>query len=176
MAIKENDLVMPALVGGALAGILSSIPFFHCLCCLWVLAGGVLATYLLSDRASKQSTSYQVGDGLLTGALSGVFGAVISLIIRIPLAGYFLNWNKRFLESLARFADEMPPGWEKWTEIGQQGWNPFTFFLSLLLTSIIFALLGALGGLIGFSLFKPSKGAKNETQTPQNPGDSQPGL
>lgn len=165
MPIKENDLVRPALVGGALAGILSSIPFFHCLCCLWVLAGGVLATYLLSDRASKQSTSYQVGDGLLTGALSGVFGAVISLIIRIPLSGYFLNWNKRFLESLARFADEMPPGWEKWTEIGQQGWNPFTFFLSLLLTSIIFALLGALGGLIGFSLFKPSKGAKNETQT-----------
>ncbi len=176
MARKENDPVLPALVGGALAGILSSIPFFHCLCCLWVLAGGLLATYLASDRALKLSTPFQMSDGLLTGALAGVFGAIISIIIKTPLAGYYLNWNKRFLESLARFVDEMPPGWENWTEISQQGWNPFTFFLNLLLTSVIFAFLGALGGLIGFSLFKPSTGAKNETQTPQDPGDSQPGL
>ncbi|MCX8160501.1 MAG: hypothetical protein N3G18_06185 [Candidatus Saccharicenans sp.] len=175
MSRQDHNLIIPALIGGSLAGILSSIPFFHCLCCLWVLAGGVLATYLFSDRVSQQST-YKMSDALLTGALSGVFGAIISIIIKTPLTGYYLNWNKRFLESLARFVDEMPPGWEKWTEIGQQGWTPFTFFLNLLLTSSLYAFLGGLGGLIGFSLFKPSKGAMNETPTPQNPGDSQPGL
>ncbi|MDI6698054.1 MAG: hypothetical protein QME85_03845 [Candidatus Saccharicenans sp.] len=173
---RETDLIKPALVGGAVAGIISSIPFLHCLCCLWVLAGGLLAVYLVSKQAAGQSSGFTQGDGLLTGALAGVFGAIISILIKTPLTGYYLNWNKRFLESLARFADEMPPGWENWTEISPQGWSPFTFFLNLLLTSVIFAFLGAIGGLIGFSLFKPSTGAKNETQTAQNPGDSQPGL
>ncbi|MGB9906817.1 MAG: hypothetical protein ACPLRR_05455 [Candidatus Saccharicenans sp.] len=176
MALKENDLIIPALAGGALAGILSGIPFLHCLCCLWVLAGGMVATYLVSNRASQQSLTYRLGDALLVGALSGVFGAVINLIIKIPLTGYYLNWNRRFLESLARFVEDMPAGWEKWAEVNYQGWNPFTFFLSLLLTSVIFAFLGAIGGLIGFSLFKPATGARNEAQTPQNPGNSQPGL
>jgi len=176
MPRRETDLIKPALAGGALAGVLSSIPFFHCLCCLWVLAGGILAVYLVSKTGSDQPSGFTQGDSLLAGALSGVFGAVISIIIKTPLSDYYLNWNKRFLESLARFADQMPPGWENWTEISQQGWNPFTFLLNLLLTSIIFAFLGVLGGLIGFSLFKPSAGAKNETQTAQNSGNSQPGL
>lgn len=165
MATGEKDLIIPALAGGALAGILSSIPFFHCLCCLWVLAGGVLAVYLVSNRASGQSTGYSLEDGLLTGALAGIFGAIISTVIKIPLTGYYLNWNKRFLQSLDRFVEQMPPGWENWTEISYQDWNPFAFFMNLFLTSIIFAFLGSLGGLIGFSLFKPSRGAKNESQT-----------
>lgn len=176
MTLRENNLIIPALAGGALAGILSGIPFLHCLCCLWVLAGGVLASYLVSDQASRQSLPYRLGDGLLVGALSGTVAAVINLLIKIPLTDYYLNWNKRFLESLARFMEEMPAGWENWAEVNYQGWNPFTFFLNLFLTSIIFAFLGASGGLIGFSLFKSSTGARNEAQTPQNPGDSQPGF
>ena len=36
----------PALLGGLIVGILSSIPFVNYCCCIWALAGGGLATFL----------------------------------------------------------------------------------------------------------------------------------
>jgi hypothetical protein len=172
MAVRENSYLMPALIGGVLTGLASSIPFLHLFCCIWGLAGGVLATYLLANSAFKQSLPFKISDGLMVGVLSGVFGAIINLLIRIPLTDYYLNWSRRFMESLSRFMEEMPPGWESLTDTGSLTWDPFYFFLNLLLSCLIFAFLGALGGLIGFSLFKPASGEKNEPQTPQNQGNS----
>ncbi|MDY0231453.1 MAG: hypothetical protein RBR88_03110 [Candidatus Saccharicenans sp.] len=176
MGVKEKSYLVPALIGGALAGLASAIPFLHLFCCVWGLAGGVLATYFLADSASKQSLPFKISDGLLVGALAGVFGAIINVIVQIPLADYYLEWTRRFLESLSRFMEEVPAGWESLSEIGSQTWDPFYFLLNLLLSCLIFAFLGALGGLIGYSIFKPTPGAKNETQTPQNKGNSQSSL
>ncbi len=38
--------MQPALIGGVILGVLSAVPFvnaLNCLCCLWVIAGGVVA-------------------------------------------------------------------------------------------------------------------------------------
>ncbi len=173
---RENDLLMPALIAGALAGIISSIPFFHCLCCLWVLASGVLASYLAINRYSSHPETFNSGDALLAGVLAGIFAAIISVIIKIPLHEFYLNWTGRFLAAISRFAEDSIPDWESWLETARGRQTPLNLLLDLLLTSIIYAVLGAIGGLMGFSLFKPATGAKNETTIVQNPGDSQPGL
>jgi hypothetical protein len=175
MKLKEKDLFLPALIGGAAAGLASTIPFLHCLCCLWVVAGGVLATYLVFDRTSDKSI-LKISDSLTVGALSGLFGAIINSILKIPLTDYYLSWNRRFLESMARFMDELPAGWDSLMQMRYEGFNPFLFLFGLIINGAVFVFLGAIGGLIGYSLFKTNPGVKNEKTMAQNQSDSQPGL
>lgn len=172
---KQPDYFLPALIGGVMAGVISAIPFLNCLCCLWVIAGAVLSTYLLIE---KTPFHLKTGDGLLVGVLSGVFGGVINAIIEIPFSPLYFNVTKRFLMSMSRFMEELPPEWENLLQMKYQGLSPSFFIFDLLLSCLLFAFFGAIGGLIGYSLFggRTATGVQNETQAPQNPGDSQPGL
>src|SRR5688500_14122184 len=78
-----NDKIKPALLGGAITGILSVIPFISSCCCIWAIAGGGLACFLYI----KNSTSpVQMAEGATVGAMSGGVGAVIYLIIGLPIA------------------------------------------------------------------------------------------
>jgi len=46
----NSSKLQPALLGGTFLGILSALPIVsaaNLCCCLWVVAGGVLAAYLL---------------------------------------------------------------------------------------------------------------------------------
>ncbi|MGB9893260.1 MAG: hypothetical protein ACPLRA_02520 [Candidatus Saccharicenans sp.] len=175
MEAKESHYFLPALLGGALAGVASAVPFLNCLCCLWVMAGAVFSCYLLADSARKNSIPFKTNDGLLVGTLSGIFAGIINTFIEIPLAPVYQNVAKRFLESLSKFVEEMPAGWENILQRRSWGFSALFLILNLVLSCLIFGFLGALGGLIGFSLFKPAPGEKNATPS-QNPGDNQSGL
>lgn len=172
---RQPEYFKPALIGGLAAGLIAAIPFFNCLCCLWVIAGAIFASYLLIDRTPFP---LKVSDSLLVGVLSGIIGAVINSIVKIPLSPFYFNFSKRFLLSMSRFMEEMPPEWENLLQLKYQGWSPFLFIVNLLLSCVIFALLGGIGGLIGYSLFsrETKPGETNETQASQNTSDRQPGL
>ena len=74
----------PALVGGALMGVLSALPFvnfLNCFCCAYVWGGSILATYLLFKDAAEGTLS----DGALTGLLSGIIGAIVSTVVGLPV-------------------------------------------------------------------------------------------
>ena len=69
--------LQPAFFGGLFIGVLSALPIVNvgnCCCCLWVLCGGALTTYLM-----QQNHPYplKVEDGLLGGLLAGVIGGEI---------------------------------------------------------------------------------------------------
>ena len=52
--------LQPALVGGLFTGILSALPFVstvNACCCLWVIAGGVLTSYLMQERSALPITA-----------------------------------------------------------------------------------------------------------------------
>jgi len=77
--------LQPALIGGLATGVLSALPFigaFNVCCCLWVVAGGVVAAYLLQDR---DPNPIQVGDGALVGLMAGVIGAIVYLVLSVPI-------------------------------------------------------------------------------------------
>ena len=91
----ELDFMQPALAGGMFLGFLSSIPFIsagNCLCCMWVLLGGGMAAVMLTKQRPSGIT---YGDGAFVGVLSGLFGALVSTIMSIPVrllaAGSFLT-------------------------------------------------------------------------------------
>src|SRR5918912_2144773 len=78
---KMNNKIQPALIGGVILGLLSAIPFVNIAnscCCLWVLLGGTLSVYLYVKRSP---TPVQYVDGLQLGAMAGVVGAIINLVV-----------------------------------------------------------------------------------------------
>jgi hypothetical protein len=147
---QSPRMLPPALIGGAVAGILSGLPFLNCLCCFWIIGGAMLAAHLL---AKESPVSLKAGDGALVGALAGISAAVVNSLIAIPLAGLKLAVTRRMLERLAEFADEMPSGWEAWLDRTGAGFSVALFFIGLFLSAAIFAAVGALGGVLGASLF-----------------------
>jgi len=163
-------MLPPALIGGAVAGVLSGIPFLNCLCCLWIIGGAVLASYLLAKDSPVSLTS---GDGAIVGALAGISAAVVDSLVGIPLHGLNVAVMRRMMERLSEFAEEMPSGWETWLDRTGGGASITMFLIGLFFSAAIFAALGALGGIIGMSLFGKKK-AQGAGIAPQNPSDRQP--
>jgi hypothetical protein len=168
-------MMTPALVGGAVAGILSAIPFLNCLCCLWIIGGAMLAAHLL---AKDSPVSLNAGDGAIVGIFTGIVAAVVDALIGIPLHAVNGQIVKRMMDRLAEFAEEMPAGWESWLERSTGPVSISLFLFGLLVSAVLFAALGALGGIIGMSLFGKKKGPGpypgGTSDAPQNPGYRQP--
>ena len=83
------------------------------------------------------------------------------------------------MEKIAEFAQDMPSGWEDWLERGAFETSASWAILGLATNVVIFSILGALGGIIGISLFKKKRiGASQgvidvpkdqvKTETPNN--------
>jgi len=161
----------PALIGGAAIGVLSAMPLVNmgnCVCCMYVWAGSVLASYLLF----RQYAAGTLGDGALVGMFSGMLGAVVSLLLSLP---FTLLMRGRFdptefipseqLESLPPQLLEMITGGSAKFVLAGVAIN---FFINLPL----FALIGTLGGLIGAAIFRkkeeqPAQWTNEPPPTPQ---------
>ena len=92
-----NNKLKPALLGGLIVGLLSAIPFINYCCCIWAIGGGLLAGMLY---IKESPTQVPTGDGAIVGALAGVVGGLIYLIIGLPIA--FLFGAAQMEEQLGR--------------------------------------------------------------------------
>ena len=174
MTQQRPGMFKPALVCGIAAGVLTAVPLVNCLCCLWIIGGAMLAAYLFSKTASTPLTP---GDGAVLGILTGIVAAVTDAIVSLPFETMNREFVQRFLDQFSQFFEEMPSGWERWFESRAGGMSPAWFLLGLLASAVIFAAFGALGGLIGSSIFsRPRKpqalGSPGETHP--DPGQPQP--
>lgn len=163
---QKPSMLVPALIGGVVAGILSGVPLLNCLCCLWIMGGAMLSAYLLSKNSSVALSS---GDGAIVGVFAGIVAAVVQAIINIPLYALNREFIYKFVEKFSEYAEEMPSGFESLLEKGAVGVSPVAFMLNLVISAVIFAALGALGGIIGISLFRkktpsPVQGEKDVSQ------------
>ncbi|MHB8094749.1 MAG: hypothetical protein ACYDH0_07385 [Candidatus Aminicenantales bacterium] len=147
---RKPGMIAPALIGGAVAGILSGLPFLNCMCCLWVIGGAALASFLL---AKDSPVSLTAGDGAIVGTLSGISAAVVDSLIGLPLRGLNMAVMRRMMERMSEFSDQVPSGWESWLNRSSGGLTLAMFFMGLFFSAAVFAALGALGGIIGASLF-----------------------
>ena len=77
-----NNKLRSAIIGGVLIGLLATIPFVNLGCCLWVLLGGALATYLY---IKKSSAPVLMAEGAQIGALAGVIGGLLYLLLGVPV-------------------------------------------------------------------------------------------
>jgi hypothetical protein len=143
--------LQPAVFGGLFIGVLSALPIINIgnCCCLWVIGGGVLATYLM-----QQNHPYPIAaaDGALVGLLAGLMGGVLGALLSIPIEMMMGPVQRQLLERILANAQEMPEETRRLIENMQGGAVAIAF--KLVFSTLIGAVFGMLGGLLGVALFK----------------------
>ena len=139
------------LIGGAFIGVLSALPIIsiaNC-CCLWLIGGGMVTAYLLQQG---QTGPVSVADGALGGCLAGVCGAVVYVIVSIPVQLLTLPIQERMAELVGGTADLPPEVAEMLDQISGVGVASVLFgFVFMLVLGVIFS---TLGGLLGAVIFR----------------------
>jgi hypothetical protein len=156
-------MVKPVLIGGVLIGILSALPlvnYLNCVCCAWVIGGGVLASYLYIRDSAMAVT---LGQGVLLGLVTGAVGAVVTTLFSIPLqfvlSGMGIDMAAQLNEALDSIPDMAPEARDAlgaiFSESGafSAGFLMLTGFINL----VVFSLVGMLGGAIGVAIFEKRK-------------------
>jgi hypothetical protein len=133
-------------------GVLSALPIVaagNLCCCLWIVTGGVVAAYLLQQNQPAMITP---GDGALVGLFAGLIGAVVSLVLSIPITLLIGPLEHRVLQRMIENTGSMPPEFREYmgTYTGG-GIRLMLFFLFMLFFGSIFS---TLGGLLGAVIFR----------------------
>jgi hypothetical protein len=180
MSNERPSFFMPALIGGGIAGVLTAIPFVNCLCCLWIIGGAMLSVYLISKDSKVALTS---GDGAIVGALAGVIASIVDFFVSMPFQAMSDDMARNIMEKVSEYTEEMPQGWEGFLEGGGFEASMAMNILGLLIAAVVFSILGALGGILGMSIFGkkffPAQGnitidVPKEDSNAKDPSDRQP--
>jgi hypothetical protein len=140
-------------------GVLTALPivyFGNVCCCLWVICGGLTAAYVLQQ---SQATAIQPGDGALVGLLAGLCGAVIYVILSIPITLLVGPIERALIQRAAEAAGPMPPQLAEALErYGRQSQTLAGIligaFVALILWLFIGAIFSTIGGLLGAAIFR----------------------
>ena len=132
----------PAILGGLIVGILSSIPLLNYCCCIWGIGGGVLAGFLY---IKSSAVPVKVGEGAVIGVLTGIIGAVLYCIIGVPIA-YFISGGN-IEQTLRGTGLQLPAGIS----------GLMLFVISGLIAGATLLVLSIIGGLISVPIFEKRK-------------------
>ncbi|MDH3253165.1 MAG: hypothetical protein OEM41_10265 [Ignavibacteria bacterium] len=160
---NRPDKLLPALYGGIIIGVISAVPFLNwvnCCCCAGVMLGGFLSV-LFYKNDLPPSVVLTNGDALQLGALAGLFGAVIGTGVNALFLSLLGNISGESLaEILHGFEGVIPPEAFDGLEEGilhADRIGPIAILWSFATSLVIDPLFGLLGGLIGYSVFKPKQ-------------------
>jgi hypothetical protein len=176
--VEKPSKVQPVLLGGLVLGLGSVIPvvsYGNLCCCGWGIVGGALAAYLLIRRSPVLPVTKS--DGAAAGALAGVVGSLIYLVIGVPLS--LLQWNNVIAQMQQR-SENFPDAAsrEMMTQIVATMQNhPVAISLGFWVLFAILAIGAAsLGGLIGVALFEKRKVQYPPQAPPTSEGFLAPGY
>lgn len=150
-----NAMLKPALMGALVMGVLSALPgvsLGNCCCCAWLVTGGLVAAYLLQSGTPQPIT---MGDGALVGLLAGLFGAVVNLIVSVPMHMLTGPFQQRIFQRLAESQPDLPENVRQMVDnmgIGalSVAGTIMVFFMMLVLGAVF----SSVGGLLGAFFFK----------------------
>ncbi len=159
---ERPSKLIPAIYGGIIMGVISSVPFLsfvNCLCCAGILFGGFMSVFFFKKDLTTEMDPLSSSDALQLGAMSGVMGAIVSNVLSAlvmlavgNLAGEALYKGIVGIYDSLGLLNQFPPdALEKMqTGMTQSRLSAITIFFSF----IIDPLFGLLGGLIGYSVFR----------------------
>lgn len=149
--------MQPALLGGVFIGILSALPFVnlanYC-CCLWVIAGGVIAAVL--DQQTEPAR-LPVGRAAYDGLVAGIVGAIVWLAASMLLDVVMNPLYERAVTEMLRNASDMPPAARAYLEsVGSRASSPVSYVVGFLFHLFVGVVFATIGGVIGITVFGPS--------------------
>jgi hypothetical protein len=142
----------PALLGGLLIGVLSSLPVVSVVnvcCCLWVVLGGGFVVYLQQQRTPGP---VETADAVLGGLIAGLIGATISVIATTAMASMGgALMGDQFQAILDQNPDIPPEARDFFLNLASgQG----VFLVMFAVTLPIYAVFSMLGSLLGLAIFR----------------------
>jgi hypothetical protein len=160
--MNQEGMLKPALIGGVLLGILSAVPplsLFNCLCCAWVIGGGILAANLYV-RSSPSAVT--LGTGIVLGLLTGAIGGAVSVLFSIPIQMLMANIGVWGAGEVRQMLSElnMPPEWRDLLEsVMSNTGGPHIALMVFagLLNVVVYSLVATLGGVLGVAIFEKRK-------------------
>jgi len=161
----------PAIIGGILLGVLSSLPLLNCGCCAWIIGGGFLAAYLYVKESPLVVT---LGQGAILGLLAGVIGTVVMTLFTIPMMLLSPEGTAGIAEQIQQVMDQIP-GFPEESRKSMAELASQEDFLQIVLITSIFAqlvfncLFAMLGGALGVAIFEKRKTGDASPQTPEIP-------
>jgi hypothetical protein len=133
-------------------GVLSGLPLVsagNLCCCMWVIAGGLVAAYVLQQN---ESTPISAGDGATVGLLAGLVGAFVYLIVSIPISFLIAPMERMVVQRLVERLGDMPPEFREFTTRGiSQGIRLIAGFIFYVFVGAAFS---TVGGVIGQAIFQ----------------------
>ena len=134
-------------------GVLTALPLIsagNLCCCLWVLGGGAAAAYVLQQGQPDPITP---ADGALVGLLSGLGGAVVYLIIALPV-DVLLGPMER--EMMRRLVENMggAEGFRDYANRADLVAAPVRIAIGFIFMLFLGAIFSTIGGLIGAMVFR----------------------
>jgi hypothetical protein len=142
----------PAIFGGVLIGVLSGLPVIsagNICCCLWVICGGILATYLLQQQ---NPNPVETADAAVQGLIAGLIGALITTLLKFALLQVMAPVANEAMQRALDQNPQIPPEWRNFIESVSTGNR--AFLLSVAITVPIYAIFGTLGSLLGLAFFR----------------------
>jgi hypothetical protein len=150
-----SDRFHPALYGGLLLGVLSGLPFIgfgNCCCCLWVLAGGVTAAFILQANQPQPITA---GDGATVGLLAGLVGFVVWQVLGLLTLPITAGLRTRLFSYVLRTARDLPPDVvQAFERANSTGVTILGLIVNAFVVLVISVVFSTIGGLIGVALFR----------------------
>ncbi len=151
---------IPALYGGIVMAIISTVPFLsllNCLCCAGILLGGVLAVFFYKNNFTPDTPPFTAGDCMGVGALAGMVGAVVGTFLSAIFISMFGNVMGEFILDIIRNMNiEMPEEYRKMLEDSvNMTVSPMMMAMRLFGSMLLYTIFGLLGGLIGYGVYKP---------------------
>jgi hypothetical protein len=140
--------------------VLSALPVIYLgnlCCCLWVVSGGLVAAVLLQQ---DQAAPITAADGAVVGLLAGLAGAVVHLVVSIPIDIVMAPMERRMLQRLAEMAGSMPPDMRDLIDrfSSQSGEIPLGVLVivratGFVIRAIVGSIFSTLGGVLGAAMF-----------------------
>jgi hypothetical protein len=162
---KPSKLI-PVLIGGVAMAVVSSIPMLNlvnCACCAGIMGSAVLGVWFYK-KSFGPDEPFSVGQGAGIGTLSGLVGGVLMSIVELIQLGMLSpDFAQKFKQETDLALEEMAKAPNSSPELVTTMRDLFSTLsdtpalLSLIVfvvTLIVFTGFGALGGLIGGSIFK----------------------
>lgn len=162
---EKPGMLQAALIGGVFLGVTSALPvigWFNCGCCLLLVGGGTLASFIYFREHSTGTTATPYGDGALLGLFTGGIGAVVWTMVEIPVSYFKLRFGVGMgdlaeLEELLSDPEIPPIVNELLMNILADGaFSPILVFFTLITHLILAAVFATIGGVIGAALFQPA--------------------
>jgi len=158
----KPDKLIPALYGGIIMAIISTVPFLsliNCLCCAGLLFGGFIAVYFYKNNFTPDTPPLNSGDCMAVGALAGLISAVIGTLLSLMFLSMFGNVMGEFIMKILReYSAQLPEQTLDQIESALERKMSVLFvIIGFFQNLVLHSLFGLLGGLIGYSIFKPKQ-------------------